>query len=153
MTVLNDCHLFQQWDRKFILISRLFWLIPWVMYLYHYALQLPIYLSLRYVHSFVSDLSPKRQSVIVIYPSIEIKEGLNHIFFFFLSIYNFISCAWLILLYIYETLHPIDSWSKLLLSCFQFLFVLFKQWHSKWAFFAKLNSCKRFSSYVSRYNW
>ena len=69
MTVLKDCHLLQQWDWKFILLSRLFWLIPWVLYLSHSSLQLPISLSLslRYVHCFVSEFSPKRQSVIVIY--------------------------------------------------------------------------------------
>ena len=67
MAVLKDWHLLQQWDWKFILIYRLFWLIPWGMYLSHSSLQLPIYISLRYVHCFVSDLSPKRQSVIVIY--------------------------------------------------------------------------------------
>ena len=37
------------------------------MYLSNSALQLPISLSLRYVHCFISGLSPKRQSLIIIY--------------------------------------------------------------------------------------
>ena len=67
MIALKDSHLLQQWNLKFILISRLFWLIPWGLYLSQSSLQLPIYLSLRYANCFVSDLSSKRQSVIVIY--------------------------------------------------------------------------------------
>ena len=67
MSVLKDCHLLQQWDWNFILIYRIFWWIPCILYLSNYSLQLPISLSLRYVHCFVSDLSSKKRSVIVIY--------------------------------------------------------------------------------------
>ena len=68
MIVLKYCHLLQHWHGKFILISRLFWLIPWGLYLSHSSLQLPISLSLEpYVHFFISELSHKRQSMIIIY--------------------------------------------------------------------------------------
>ena len=107
MTVQKYCHLLQQWDWKFILISRLFWLISWGLYLSHFSLQLPIYLSLRYANCFISGLSSKRQSMIIIYIWVYKGRYKPHCFLLF-SIYNFIACAWLIMLYNYETLHPID---------------------------------------------
>ena len=56
------------------------------LYLSHSALQLPIYLSLRYVHCFVSELSPKRQSLIIIYISVYKGRSEPHCFLLFVHL-------------------------------------------------------------------
>ena len=100
MIVLKYCHLLQQWDWKFNIISGMFLLIPWGMYLSHSSLQLPIYISLRYVHCFNSDLSPKRQSLIIIYSWVYKGRSKPHCFFLYVCYFKVSINLLLMLLFI-----------------------------------------------------